>query len=173
MNYRDRYVTVDLDDDEFNAINTFLSQQKNFEQTEIEEGVRTSDVCFVDDPDMNEQVKDWVTKVNNAACWHFDIDFIEPLQLTKYKEGDHYDWHQDESEWHRDKRNGDRIRKISFTLLLNDDFEGGEFSLINQTIPLKAGQIIFFHADDYHAVAPVKSGERISLVGWIQGPAWV
>jgi PKHD-type hydroxylase len=171
MNYRDRYVTVDLDDEEFNAISTFLAQQKNFEQTEIE-GVRTCDVCFVDDSDLNEVVRQWVTKVNEAALWDFNIDYLEPLQLTRYKEGDKYDWHQDESEWHKDKREEGRIRKISFTLLLNDDYEGGEFSLINQTIPLKAGQMIFFHSDDYHAVAPVKSGERLSLVGWIQGQPW-
>ena len=171
MNYRDRYVTVDLDDEEFNTISTFLAQQKNFEQTEIE-GVRTCDVCFVDDPDLNDVVRQWVTKVNEAALWDFNIDYLEPLQLTRYKEGDKYDWHQDESEWHKDKREGGRIRKISFTLLLNDDYEGGEFSLINQTVPLKAGQMIFFHSDDYHAVAPVKSGERLSLVGWIQGRPW-
>ena len=103
MNYRDRYVTVDLDDEEFNAISTFLAQQKNFEQTEIE-GVRTCDVCFVDDPDLNEVVRQWVTKVNEAALWDFNIDYLEPLQLTRYKEGDKYDWHQDESEWHKDKR---------------------------------------------------------------------
>ena len=116
MNYRDRYVTVDLDDEEFNAISTFLAQQKNFEQTEIE-GVRTCDVCFVDDPDLNEVVRQWVTKVNEAALWDFNIDYLEPLQLTRYKEGDKYDWHQDESEWHKDKREEGRIRKISFTLL--------------------------------------------------------
>lgn len=171
MNYRDRYVTVDLDDDEFNGISTFLSGQTEFKPTEIE-GVRTSDVCFVDDPDLNGIIRGWVEKVNEAAGWNFNVDFLEPLQLTRYKEGDRYDWHQDESEWYLGKRGDDRIRKISFTLLLNNDYEGGAFSLINQEVPLKAGQMIFFHSDDYHAVAPVESGERLSLVGWVSGPAW-
>ena len=97
---------------------------------------------------------------------------MEPLQVTKYEEGDRYDWHQDESEWCRNKRPNEKIRKISFTLLLNEDFEGGEFVLINQEIPLKAGTMIFFQSDDYHQVNPVKKGVRNSLVGWIQGPAW-
>jgi len=99
-------------------------------------------------------------------------DELEPYKKTS-SEGDRYDWHQDESEWCRNKRKEERIRKVSFVLLLNDDFEGGEFMLINQEIPLNKGSAIFFHADDYHQVNAVTKGERMSLVGWIQGPPWV
>ena len=171
MNYRDRYVTVDLDDAEFNSLQQFLFLQKGYESTEIDK-VRTSDVIFVQDKDLDNLVLSYVMKVNEAANWNFDVDFLEPLQLTRYKEGDHYDWHQDESEWHAEKRTNGKIRKISFTLLLNDDFEGGDFQLINQTVPLKKGQMVFFHSDDYHRVDPVKSGVRHSLVGWVLGPPW-
>ena len=53
---------------------------------------------------------------------------IESLQFTQYDgaKEQRYDWHVDslvapELE--------ETIRKISFTILLNDDFEGGEFEI--------------------------------------------
>ena len=52
MNYRDRYVTVDLDDAEFNSLQQFLFLQKGYESTEIDK-VRTSDVIFVQDKDLS------------------------------------------------------------------------------------------------------------------------
>jgi PKHD-type hydroxylase len=171
MNYRDRYVTVDLNDEEFAYIKQILSRHQDYDSTEIE-GVRKCDVAFVQDQSLTDIVLSYTNRVNEAAKWFFDINFLEPLQLTRYREGDRYDWHQDESEWYPHKREDERIRKISFTLLLNDDFEGGEFSLINQVVPMTTGQMIFFHSDDWHQVAEVTKGERNSLVGWVQGPSW-
>ena len=63
-------------------------------------------------------------------------------------------------------------RTHTLMIYLNDDFEGGEFHLINQEVSLKSAYMIFFHSDDLHMVAPITSGTRLSLVGWIQGPAW-
>ena len=168
MNYRDRYVTVELTDEEFKQINEIVSEHKNFKVTEIE-NVRECEVAFINSQHLYDIVMSYATRVNEAANWFFDLDFVEPLQVTKYTEGHRYDWHQDESEWHPFKRGVGKIRKISFTLLLNDDFEGGEFHLINQEVPLKSAHMIFFHSDDLHMVAPVTSGTRLSLVGWIQG----
>jgi len=171
MNYRDRYVTVDLNDDEFEQIKQILDRHQNFEDTEIE-NVRQCEVNFVEDQALYDLVMSYASRVNEAANWNFDIDFVEPLRLTKYKEGNHYDWHQEESEWHKNKRTGEKIRKISFTLLLNEDYKGGEFHLISQPIEMKTGQMIFFHSDDYHMVTRVTQGTRLSLVGWVQGPPW-
>ena len=171
MNYRDRYVTVDLNDEEFDQIKNILKGHQNYEHTEIE-NVRDCEVSFVQDQALYDLVYSYASRVNEAAKWFFDIDLVEPLQLTKYEKGNRYDWHQDESEWSRNKRKGEKIRKISFTLLLNEDFKGGDFCLINQAIEMKTGQMIFFHSDDYHMVTPVEEGTRHSLVGWVQGPAW-
>ena len=171
MNYRDRYVTVDLNDEEFDQIKDILKDYQNYEQTEIE-NVRECEVSFVQNQTLYDLIFSYAWSVNEAADWNFDIDIVEPLQLTKYTKGNRYDWHQDESEWSREKRKDGKIRKISFTLLLNDDFTGGDFHLINQPIEMKPGQMIFFHSDDYHSVAPVEDGTRYSLVGWVQGPAW-
>ena len=171
MNYRDRYVTVDLDDEEFDQIKKALAGYQKYEETEIDD-IRHCEVSFVEDQMLTDLILSYVHRVNEAAGWNFDINFLEPLQLTKYREGDKYGWHQDESEWYANKRKEQRIRKISFTLLLNDDFEGGEFHLINQEVPMKSGQMIFFHSDDWHRVTTVTKNQRDSLVGWVQGPAW-
>jgi PKHD-type hydroxylase len=40
------------------------------------------------------------------------------------------------------------------------------------TVPLKKGEIVFFHSDIPHQVDKVTKGNRKSLVGWIQGPAF-
>ena len=67
------------------------------------------------------------------------------------------------------------------SLLLNDDFEGGELQLEcgspvqeerHQTVKLAKGDIIFFPSFHWHRVLPVTSGERHSLVGWVCGPNW-
>ena len=170
MNYRDRYVTVDLDDAEFKLIKETIGEPV-YEETEID-NVRKSKVHFIESQLLNDMVLSYTERVNKAANWNFDLDFLEALQVTKYEVDDRYDWHQDESEWCLNKRKGQRIRKISFTLLLNEEFKGGEFVLINQEVPLKAGQMIFFHSDGYHQVNTITEGVRNSLVGWVQGPAW-
>ena len=63
------------------------------------------------------------------------------------------------------------------TLLLNDDYEGGEFEIANYkktkcTIlkpELSKGSIVFFPSFREHRVKPVTKGTRYSLVGWFLG----
>jgi len=73
------------------------------------------------------------------------------------------------------------VRKISFTILLNDEFEGGEFELEAgspanperiHTVDLKKGDAILFPSYTWHRVQPVTKGTRHSLVGWVRGPQW-
>jgi PKHD-type hydroxylase len=68
------------------------------------------------------------------------------------------------------------VRKLSLSLLLNDDFEGGEFH-INQgnekqpiIVPTKKGRAILFPSFMIHRVTPVTKGIRRSLVVWVLGP---
>jgi len=65
------------------------------------------------------------------------------------------------------------------TVLLHDNYEGGEFQFatLNQekciiTSPEfnKTGMIIVFPSDMEHRVAPVTKGTRYSLVVWFLGP---
>ena len=75
------------------------------------------------------------------------------------------------------------IRKLSFTLCLNDEFEGGEFDICNpdpretkntiKSFKLKKGDMIVFPSHTWHRVNPVTKGTRKSLVGWALGPQWL
>jgi len=73
------------------------------------------------------------------------------------------------------------VRKISMTMFLNDQYEGGEFDLEiykpetdprYATFKLKSGSAIFFQSDQWHRVRPIISGTRESLVAWFYGPPY-
>jgi PKHD-type hydroxylase len=73
-------------------------------------------------------------------------------------------------------------RKLSFTLMLNDDYEGGEFEIGRYSFgewqlktettvaENKTGTLVVFPSTLPHRVKPVSKGIRKSLVGWVPGP---
>ena len=90
------------------------------------------------------------------------------LNLLKYNPGAHFDTHMDLSD-------GDTssLRKISFTLWLNDSYEGGKLTFdilpeLSENYP-EIGDMIIFPSYLTHKVEPITSGVRWSLVGWILG----
>ena len=141
---------------------------------------RSSKLCWIDNDEVYAMMDGLVYFANKQCGWDLDVDFIEPLQRTKYDVGDFYDWHCDEMGWTKDKRPEGRIRKISFTVLLNDDFEGGEFDIETRnpvekkrydTFDLsKKNNTVIFPSHMWHRVRPVKTGVRKSIVGWVLGP---
>jgi len=144
---------------------------------------RASQVSWIvpegdDNMSIFQNLFDVASDANKQANWNFDVGIMEPLQYTHYGEGEKYDWHVDQL---INDEDSEHCRKISFTLLLNDEFKGGELQLEcgspaqperNNTIDMKKGDIVFFPSYVWHKVTPVTSGERHSLVGWIQGPRW-
>ena len=106
----------------------------------------------------------------NNDYFHYDLDhFDSGIQVTKYEPGQKYDWHTDENPV-------GKPRKLSMSLVLNDDFSGGEFELYRpatrnkELVATKAGSAIIFPSWLVHRVNPVKSGTRYSLVAWMNGP---
>ena len=73
------------------------------------------------------------------------------------------------------------VRKLSMSVLLNDNFEGGAFEFatygkedcIITPIEVEAGSVIVFPSWMEHRVAPVTKGIRYSLVTWFVGPPFV
>ena len=75
------------------------------------------------------------------------------------------------------------IRKLSFTILLNDEFEGGNFDIWHghpiseksevKSYALKKGEMIVFPSHTWHKVNKVTSGVRKALVGWLVGKQWI
>ena len=86
----------------------------------------------------------------------------------------HYTWHTDATL----KGEQNDTRKISFSILLNDNFEGGDLELYKfgdkpDTMKMKKNSILFFPSFILHRVTPVTSGTRKALVGWVHGPNFV
>jgi PKHD-type hydroxylase len=116
----------------------------------------------------------------NEQFYGFDLNGYNSFQYTTYqaeKDG-RYDWHTD-MEFGTSLSNDLEPRKLSMTLLLNDDFEGGEFQIKKgkeedaETIPVPKGRAIFFPSFMIHRVKPVTKGIRRSLVVWVIGPKFV
>lgn len=108
----------------------------------------------------------FVNMANKSANWNFDINFCEEIQIGKYEQGGKYNWHIDT------RSNEKIVRKLSVSILLNDDFEGGEFEFKkeNLNVTLKKGSILVFPSYLEHRIAPVISGVRYSAVAWVSGP---
>ncbi|MEE9372266.1 MAG: 2OG-Fe(II) oxygenase [Saprospiraceae bacterium] len=112
----------------------------------------------------------------NKAIWTFDLFGVnEYFQYTEYhgmaSNRGHYDWHIDIS---HDGLTSNR--KISFECILDDDHDGGEFSMLlgptENKFKLNKGDVVFYPSYLLNKVYPVTRGTRRSLVGWISGPSF-
>jgi len=106
----------------------------------------------------------------NKNYFRYEISNLSNIQLANYIGNEHgkYDWHID--------CGAGPIRKISIAIQLTDPdkYTGGEFniktgSLKDTVIPKRKGLAIFFPSFLLHCVTPVLSGERQSLVCWVNG----
>lgn len=125
---------------------------------------------------LRKMMLDYVIQANTA----FGIEIhhlISELQFTEY-DGEYrgkYDLHHD-IDWNADKPYD---RKLSIVVQLTDPstYEGGDLSFSEIENPKPAdlrnqGTIIVFPSYLQHAVSPVTSGVRHSLVSWVWGPRW-
>ena len=140
----------------------------------------------------------------NKKNFKYAIDGFDGdcLQYSEYKEGQHYNWHCDDSISSRchmtistlsnefegvsasyvNEKIGieyESSRKLSFSLQLSNenDYEGGELQFLTDEntsyyAPKKRGTLIIFDSRAQHRVTKVRSGVRRSLVGWVNGPRW-
>jgi len=135
----------------------------------VDKSIRSTEIYFLNDVSLYQKIMPHVTRLNQ---WGYSFSRVEPLQLGIYKEGDHYDWHVDDDGIAYDSSAGPFAglnRRLSFSILLNEDFKGGEF-VMNDIVPLnKTGQILIFPSTIKHKVNPVTQGTRYSLVGWCCG----
>lgn len=90
------------------------------------------------------------------------------LQFSRYQQGMFYGEHVDDA-----MMDGERT-DLSFTLFLSPsaDYQGGEL-IINEpsaerAFKLDAGDLLLYPSNTLHKVAPVISGERRVIVGWIR-----
>lgn len=142
----------------------------------VDLSARDSDISFLQHDENThwifERIAAIVPRVN-YDLFLFDIEGIEAIQYTRYREDQYYDWHLDShSVWLNFER------KISGVVFLDDpeDYEGGELEVItggnpnnSQLIKPAKGQIAFFASNMPHRARPVTKGVRRSLVFWVQG----
>ena len=99
------------------------SEKLRIQQAAIQDGNnnnRSSKVAWIKENDeLYQSIEDVIFNHNVKAEWNFDLKEFEPFQYTIYEQGDHYDWHIDS---HTKPYPNGFIRKISFTLCLNEDY---------------------------------------------------
>jgi PKHD-type hydroxylase len=128
-----------------------------------------------DDSDVASLLMQFIKK-SNRTNFGFDVTEMNEIQFTEYHgtAKGKYDWHHDvffENPSPYD-------RKLSIVVQLSDpaDYEGGDFEFMGAPNPpetfKKRGSVLIFPSFYMHRVLPVTSGERMSLVSWIEGPKW-
>lgn len=141
------------------------------------EDLRSSRVSWLTDQKwVLDTLFDFVDQANQAA-FNAHIYKKADIQFTEYhaSENGHYSWHHD---IHWDRNDG-LDRKLSVTVQLSDpgDYEGGDFQFSETQSPdleqsKVKGTVLVFPSYLQHAVSPVTSGVRRSLVAWVEGPQW-
>ena len=127
---------------------------------------RNSSISWIKDRTLCQRVFS-VIKDRTSDFSNLYLDNIEPLQYSEYDASQEYGWHQDLN--NKPYEDG-RIRKISFSIFLNNNFEGGEFDLEIHGPDAKPRYIsewkrsnencVIFNSDMWHRVRPVKSGKK-------------
>lgn len=118
---------------------------------------------------LTDKVLTW-----NEKYYRFDISGAPRyLQLTKYAQGQHYDWHQDIGAKSKSRR------KVSISTLLSPPgtFSGGDMEFFKSDYKrpradLNQGDAVIFPSWMRHRVLPISDGERWSLVAWFRGPTF-
>ena len=128
---------------------------------------------------LYDLVFEYMHAANKNSGWNFEIDGAESMQIGRYGKGCFYDTHHDgngtslynipDNKWLHNK-----TRKLSMSILLNDDYEGGELNFSNTEEPLIGGNgtkgtVIVFPSYHSHSVEKVTKGIRYSLVVWFLG----
>ena len=153
---------------------------------DIDKNERISDVVWTNDQWLIKTIWPFMIKANENAGWKYDITGMTGMQITRYKSGGFYNFHTDGMGDHlsvydrpSNKIFHGNVRKLSMTVLLNDDYEGGEFQFATYYREKceiitpefnKTGSIIVFPSDMEHRVTPITKGIRYSLVVWFLGP---
>ena len=155
--------------------------------------VRKTDVAFITDKDnIVNEIAWFYLREANKINFKYNLKYFQPVQFARYRNGGHYDWHQDAS---GQNAHGES-RKLSLTFCLTDpnDYEGGELEFFHGKRPMEdldlpdgtkvpaeqikqdirdQGSVIVFDSHDWHRVTPCTKGTRYSIVCWTVGPNFI
>jgi len=115
---------------------------------------------------VSDIIKRWIEHLDQKKSFHVHslrrlLNFAHEFRLLRYNEGDKIHPHTD---W-------DHFTHASFSLNLNDDYQGGTMEFFNgkHSIRLGRGDAIIFPADSFwvHEIKPIEKGTRYSVNGFI------
>jgi predicted 2-oxoglutarate/Fe(II)-dependent dioxygenase YbiX len=141
-------------------------------------------------PEMREPVDEAVGGVlpRLERFWKRPLELNPELHFLTYETGGYIRPHKDIVEPAADPGGGPsdvtvlekiRERVVVFSIFLNEDFEGGEFTLLPgfpvPPTPLppdcaRPGTMVAFSAGLAHSVRTVTAGTRHSVTGWLRAP---
>jgi hypothetical protein len=105
----------------------------------------------------------------NHEKWQYNITHSNQTEFLMYDVNGKYEAHVDT--FHQ---LNNETRKLTCLAILNDDFEGGKFYIMNSHEkiypPQEKGDIIVFPSFMVHGVEPVTKGKRYTVVTWLVGP---
>lgn len=110
-------------------------------------------------------------KIADATTYKYNIKGIykNRLQAHRYDVGD---WYNPHSDFHPIQQFSSV--KLTCIVLLNTDYEGGEFSIFDGTkIEKEVGKLIIHPSFAGHGVSPITKGNRYSCVCWGVGDTFV
>ena len=165
---------INLGEGKWNAAKTFGSEQNGISL----ENVRKSEIVWIKEQWVYDLIWGYMLAANEQAGWKYEVVAAESCQITRYTKDGFYSWHKDGIGSHNEVNNEPdneflhgNTRKLSMSIILNDDFEGGDFEIHGEDIPkLPKGSIIVFPSFMDHRVSPVTKGTRYSLITWFVGP---
>tara|TARA_B100000212_G_scaffold24782_1_gene16394 strand:- start:1235 stop:1777 length:543 start_codon:yes stop_codon:yes gene_type:complete len=130
------------------------------EVTDVKERDRKSDITTYRDLNLRYDIIHFLS--TNLNLDFHQLDEYETFHFIRYSESDHFAWHNDVTR-----------KKEYYTgiISLNDSYEGGELLYRDSTRNIhqfikKAGTLILFPANTYHAVKKITKGTRFSLATW-------
>ena len=142
----------------------------------LNKDIRKSNIAWTTEQWVADLVFKYMHIANKNSGWNFKIDAAERMQITKYNVGGYYEYHFDGdgcTKYDTPENNfiNGKTRKLSMTIVLNDDYEGGEFQFFAETDfrKEKTGTVIVFPSYMVHRVNPITKGTRYSLVAWFVG----
>jgi PKHD-type hydroxylase len=176
---------INLSEDNWNEASTFASEV----DIQMKVGVRKSDIVWITEQWVYDLIWGYMCEANENAGWKYNIIAAESCQITRYTKGGFYSWHRDGIGAHNAVSNlpnnkflHGNARKLSMSILLNDDYEGGDFQVHGDSehgeeVPMTTisgeGSVIVFPSFIDHQVTSITKGIRYSLVTWFVGPPFV
>ena len=122
--------------------------------------VRTNTVAWLEFEDQGRFYDIMTGRTDHTVTW-----LQHPYQVSCYKPGEFYEWHQDII--HTTKRSS--IRSLSLTCTL-EPAAHAQFQTESKNYDLKKGQAILFPATLKHRATAPKSGTRWALTVWGMQP---